>query len=51
LAEQIKQQKNVEIEFVKSSGGVFEVFRDGVRIFSKKSTGRFPTAEEILRQL
>jgi selenoprotein W-related protein len=51
LAEQLKKQKNVEIEFIKSSGGVFEVFKEEQKIYSKKSTGRFPNAEEILKQL
>jgi selT/selW/selH-like putative selenoprotein len=36
---------------VKSSGGVFEVFRDGVLVFSKKALGRFPDDEEILDEL
>jgi selT/selW/selH-like putative selenoprotein len=32
---------------VKSSGGAFEVFRDGKLLFSKKQLRRFPTDEEI----
>jgi len=32
---------------VESTGGVFEVSRDGRLIFSKKRTGRHPTWEEI----
>jgi selT/selW/selH-like putative selenoprotein len=32
---------------VKSSGGAFEVFRDGHLLFSKKQLGRFPTDAEI----
>ena len=35
-------------ELVPSSGGVFEVFQDGKRIFSKKALGRFPADGEIL---
>jgi selT/selW/selH-like putative selenoprotein len=31
--------------------GVFEVAVDGETIFSKNATGRFPTADEILRLL
>jgi selT/selW/selH-like putative selenoprotein len=36
-----------EVDLVKSSGGAFEVFRDGHLLFSKKQLGRFPTDAEI----
>jgi len=36
-----------DVELVESSGGAFEVFRDGRLLFSKKQLGRFPTDEEI----
>lgn len=36
-----------DVELVKSSGGAFEVFRDGKLLFSKRQLGRFPTDEEI----
>jgi selT/selW/selH-like putative selenoprotein len=45
LAAQIKRAKGVEVDLVKSSGGVFEVYRDGQLVFSKKSTGRFPHSD------
>lgn len=32
-----------------SSGGVFEVMVNGVLVFSKQATGRFPEADEALR--
>lgn len=35
------------VELIESGGGVFEVARDGRLIYSKKSTGRHPTWEEI----
>ena len=35
------------LEIVPSSGGVFEVSKDGSLIFSKSQTGRFPEWEEI----
>jgi predicted Rdx family selenoprotein len=39
-------------ELLRSSGGVFDVFRDGERIFSKKALGRFPNDEqEVIDQL
>ncbi|MBW7949578.1 MAG: hypothetical protein H3C55_09525 [Pseudorhodoplanes sp.] len=36
-----------DIELVRSSGGVFEIFVDGELKFSKKALGRFPTETEI----
>jgi selenoprotein W-related protein len=35
------------LEIVPSSGGVFEVSKDGQTIFSKRQTGRFPEWEEL----
>lgn len=37
----------VEVDLIESSGGAFEVFRDGKLLFSKKQLKRFPTDEEI----
>ena len=49
LAQEIKNNINdVEIEYIKSSGGVFEVEKDGKLIYSKRQTGRFPEASEII---
>ncbi len=36
-----------EVELVESSGGVFEITRDGKPLFSKKKLGRFPTDAEV----
>ena len=36
-----------QVELIKGSGGVFEIFIDGVLGFSKKALGRFPTEDEI----
>jgi selT/selW/selH-like putative selenoprotein len=41
------QRSAEDVELVKSSGGAFEVFRDGELLFSKKRLGRFPTEAEI----
>jgi selenoprotein W-related protein len=38
---------DAEIELVESSGGVFEISRDGQLLFSKKKLGRFPYDKEI----
>ena len=52
MADAIKSEiSDVEIEYIKSSGGVFEVARDGELIFSKQRTGRFPEAAEIIGQI
>ena len=40
-----------EVELIPGTGGVFEVVADGREVFSKKKTGRFPTAEEVLALL
>jgi predicted Rdx family selenoprotein len=37
----------VNVELIRSSGGVFEITADGVLKFSKHATGRFPTDAEI----
>jgi selenoprotein W-related protein len=38
---------DAEIELIESSGGVFEISRDGQLLFSKKKLGRFPYDKEI----
>jgi selT/selW/selH-like putative selenoprotein len=41
------EKSAAEVELIESSGGAFEVFRDGKLLFSKKQLKRFPTDEEI----
>ncbi|MCI5224612.1 MAG: SelT/SelW/SelH family protein [Candidatus Electrothrix sp. AR4] len=41
----------VEIALLPGSGGVFLVCADGKQLFSKKETGRFPEAGEIISLL
>jgi selenoprotein W-related protein len=50
-AEIAKRFPSCRIELIESSGGVFEVKKDGQLLFSKKKTGRFPDPQEILAQL
>jgi selenoprotein W-related protein len=38
---------DADIELIESSGGVFEISRDGQLLFSKKKLGRFPYDKEI----
>jgi selT/selW/selH-like putative selenoprotein len=51
LAAAIKAETDVEAELIRGGGGIFEVTVDGERVFSKKSEGRFPEADEILARL
>jgi selenoprotein W-related protein len=45
------KMKVSSLELVPSSGGVFEVTRDGSLIFSKRAMDRFPEYAEIREQL
>jgi len=52
LAEQLRSRYDaVEVELIKSSGGAFEIRRDGDLVFSKHRVGRFPEDEEIFAAL
>lgn len=44
------KQKNVDAEFSFEAGpdGSFEVSMDGVQIYSKLETGKYPTPPELL---
>ena len=46
-----KEFSDIDVEFIESGGGVFEVVRDGKLIFSKKELGRFPEHVEIIDML
>jgi selenoprotein W-related protein len=39
--------KEVEVDLIPSSGGVFEVSLDGKLLYSKQKTGRFPDQQEV----
>jgi selT/selW/selH-like putative selenoprotein len=43
--------KDADIEFIKGSGGVFEVIKDGKLIHSKARTGNFPDEEALVKKL
>jgi hypothetical protein len=51
LAAEIKKAKGIDAQLVKGSGGIFDVYRDETRIFSKHEEHRFPEADEILADL
>jgi selenoprotein W-related protein len=43
--------KKLTIALKPSDGGIFDVVLDGKLIFSRKQEGRFPTIEEIKKQI
>jgi selT/selW/selH-like putative selenoprotein len=44
----LKKLPSAEVSLRRSRGGVFEIKVDGRLVFSKKTTGRFPTDAEIV---
>jgi selenoprotein W-related protein len=48
LAADLESAFGESSELIQSSGGVFEVERDGTLLFSKKATGRFPEDGEVI---
>ena len=46
-----KKFSDINVEFIESGGGVFEVVHNGKLIFSKKQLGRFPEHSEIIEDL
>ncbi|MBI2213581.1 MAG: hypothetical protein HYU52_08035 [Acidobacteria bacterium] len=51
MAAEIKAQLGHESKLVRGSGGIFDVFADDVRIYSKHETGQFPDESEIIAAL
>lgn len=54
FAEEIFSELRHEVEsfnLVPSSGGAFEVYKNGEKIYSKLDTGTFPSAENIIKKL
>jgi selenoprotein W-related protein len=39
------------MELVPASGGVFEVTVNGTKIYSKKETGVFPDADDMIQKM
>ncbi len=46
-----QEYPDLQIDLVRSAGGVFEVELDGDLIYSKKATGRHCTPEEIIARI
>ncbi len=51
LAAAIKDEFNLDAELIKSDGGRFEVMIDNDLVFSKLEKDRFPSNEEILKEI
>jgi hypothetical protein len=51
LAAEIKKAKGLDVELVKGSNGIFDVFDGEKLVFSKHEEHRFPEADEILGEL
>ncbi|OQX92445.1 MAG: hypothetical protein B6D58_02985 [candidate division Zixibacteria bacterium 4484_95] len=51
MATALKKRFGVKSQLIKSGGGVFEIVKDDVLIFSKKQTGRFPEHDEIFEKI
>jgi selT/selW/selH-like putative selenoprotein len=47
----LEKHCNLQVELIKSSGGVFEVVVDGVLVYSKKKTGEFPDETQLVKQV
>ncbi|HBZ72166.1 MAG TPA: hypothetical protein DEP35_21520 [Deltaproteobacteria bacterium] len=48
LAAAIRKRFAIDATLVRGHNGIFDVWVDGERIFSKNETGRFPEEDEIL---
>ena len=49
MAAEIEREfPDVDLQLIPGSGGVFEVTRDGVNVFSKKALGRHAHPGEVL---
>ena len=41
----------IDVELIRSSGGVFEVFVEDQKIYSKKQTGEFPEDDQMIAEI
>jgi predicted Rdx family selenoprotein len=51
LAAELKKECGMSSDLMASDGGRFDVLKDGKTIYSKKNTGRFPHAGEVVTLL
>ena len=46
-----EEYPDATVELIQSSGGVFEIEKDGTLIYSKKRTGRHPEWDDVRARL
>ena len=51
LTDAIKNEFDAEVELIEGAGGIFDVHANGVRVWSKTQTGRFPEHREVLDKI
>ena len=51
MAARIQKDLGVEPELIKGDKGIFDIQKDGVLVYSKHETGRFPEPEEVVELL
>ena len=52
LAKELESEyPKATFDFIKGSGGVFDVTKNGILIFSKDREGRFPNSDELITRL
>ena len=51
MRDELSSLGHKEITLTEGSGGVFDIFINGTKVFSKEksSFGKFPTSEDIIR--
>lgn len=47
MAAELKDTLNLDAELIRGGGGIFDVAVDGVVVYSKAQTGRFPSPGEV----
>jgi selT/selW/selH-like putative selenoprotein len=47
VAAELERSLGVKSKLIKGSGGIFDVVVDGVRVFSKHESDRFPNPGEV----
>ena len=51
MAAEIQKTKGQQVELVKGSGGIFDVYADEKLVFSKHQEHRFPEPDEVISEL
>lgn len=51
MAAEIKKRKGIDVQLVKGSNGIFDVFKDDALVFSKYQQNRFPEIDDLVDEL